>query len=248
MANQAAPIIEISGLRFQYRQSEFCLQIADLSVERESAVAMIGPSGSGKTSLLHLIAGILTPSEGRIVTDGQVVTALNEAERRRFRIRNLGLVFQEFELVEYLDLTENLLMTYRIHPDLELTDAVRGRARELLERVGLGPQRRRFIHQLSQGERQRVAICRALLPQADLLLADEPTGNLDPTVKTAVLDILFDEVKSRGVTLVTVTHDHGILERFDRVIDFQQFHAHPVSPERGGECGAEHGGAEMKRA
>jgi ABC-type lipoprotein export system ATPase subunit len=217
-------MIELEDLEFHYSEGGFQLRIHELTVERGSKVAVVGPSGSGKTTFLHLVAGISVPRAGRVVTSGVEVTALDDAARRAFRIRNIGLVFQEFELLEYLNVLDNILLPYRIDPVLRLDPGVRERAARLAERVGIGDKLGRFANQLSQGERQRVAVCRALLVEPALLLADEPTGNLDPANKGRVLDILVDHAEESGATLVLVTHDHDLLGRFQRVIDFREFH------------------------
>jgi putative ABC transport system ATP-binding protein len=190
---------------------------------------VIGPSGSGKTTLLHLVAGIATPDAGHIFTAGVEIGALGDAARRELRIRRIGLVFQEFELLEYLSVLDNILLPFRIHPALQLTRSVVQRARALAERVGIADKLSRLAPRLSHGERQRAAVCRALIAEPDLLLADEPTGNLDPTNKTRVLEILLDEAQRRNTTLLTVTHDHDLLGRFQRVIDFRDLFA-GVSP------------------
>jgi putative ABC transport system ATP-binding protein len=216
-------MIGLSDLRFRYAEGDFALHVPTLSVERGERVAVIGPSGSGKTTLLHLIAGIKSPSAGKVVTDGVDVTGLDDAGRRAFRIRRIGLVFQEFELLEYLSVLDNILLPYRINRALSLDRDVRQRAREVAQRVGIGDKLTRPATRLSQGEMQRVAVCRALIADPPLLLADEPTGNLDPTNTERVLDILFDAAVARGATLVTVTHEYDLLDRFDRVIDFKQF-------------------------
>jgi putative ABC transport system ATP-binding protein len=221
----STPVVRIRDLEFRYPEGEFRLRIPELDVEKAASLAFVGPSGSGKTTLLHLVAGIATPSSGRIETAGVDVAALSEAERRRFRIRNVGLVFQEFELLEYLSVLDNILLAYRIHPALELTPEVERAAREVSAEVGIGDKLSRYPSQLSQGERQRVAVCRAVLTKPSLLLADEPTGNLDPLNKGRVLDILFDYAKASGTTLLMVTHDRALLGRFEQAIDFQEFHA-----------------------
>ncbi|HSG81378.1 MAG TPA: ATP-binding cassette domain-containing protein [Gemmatimonadota bacterium] len=185
--------------------------------------ACIGPSGSGKTTLLNLIAGIITPQDGRVITNDVEVTGLSEDERRSFRITNIGLVFQEFELLEYLSVLDNILLPYRINPSLGLDPAVRERAVQLAGQMGIGDKLNRHPDRLSQGERQRVAVCRAVLPEPALLLTDEPTGNLDPANKGRVLELILDYAKSSGSTLLTVTHDHDLLPRFDRVIDIKEF-------------------------
>lgn len=217
------PVIEISDLEFRYGDGDFRLSIPGLAVPRGQSTAFIGPSGSGKTTLLNLIAGIALPRRGRIVSDGVEVTALAESERRSFRITRIGLIFQEFELLDYLSVQDNLLLPYRINASLRLTPEVRERARELAGQVGIGDKLPRHPRKLSQGERQRAAVCRAVLPRPALLLADEPTGNLDPANAGRVLDILFEHARRSEATLVAVTHDHALLDRFDRVVDFKEF-------------------------
>jgi putative ABC transport system ATP-binding protein len=149
---------------------------------------------------------------------------MGDSARRDFRIKNIGLVFQEFELLAYLSVYDNILLPYRINPAVRLDSSVRDKAAALAQGVGIGDKLRRFPDKLSQGERQRVAVCRALLTEPGVILADEPTGNLDPSNKDRVLDILFAYVRERGATMVTVTHDHDLLARFDRVIEFKEFY------------------------
>ncbi len=218
-------MIRLTDLEFRYREGDFALRIPELAVGRGERVAVIGPSGSGKTTLLHLIAGIATPADGCVETGGVDVTALDDAARRDFRIHRIGLVFQEFELLEYLSVLDNVLLPYRINPSLRLDAGVRRRATALAERVGIGDKLDRLATRLSHGEKQRAAVCRALVTEPELVLADEPTGNLDPGNKGRVLDILFDDADERGTTLLTVTHDRDLLDRFGRVIDFKSFHA-----------------------
>jgi putative ABC transport system ATP-binding protein len=218
-------VIAVERLEFRYAEGDFFLKIPTLQIERGETVAFIGPSGSGKTTLLNLIAGIALPRAGRITTGDVELTSLDDARRRNFRIRNIGLVFQEFELLEYLSVLDNILLPYRINPSMRLDGAVRERARQLATEVDIGDKVDRYATKLSQGEKQRVAVCRALLPQPSLLLADEPTGNLDPKNKGRVLDILFDYASRTGTTLITVTHDHDLIDRYGRVVDFREFHA-----------------------
>ena len=219
-------MIEISDLRFSYDESDFSLEIPRLTFAPGEQVAIVGPSGSGKTTLLNLIAGITTPQSGQVTTNYRHISELSDAARRDFRIANIGLVFQEFELLEYLNVLDNILLSYRINRTLRLDDKVRERAEAIARRVGISDKLTRHATRLSQGEKQRVAVCRALVVQPPLLLADEPTGNLDPLNKDRVLDILFDYARRNAATLVTVTHDHDLLDRFDRVIDFKDFYAH----------------------
>ncbi len=217
-------MIEIQDLDFRYAEGDFVLRVPQLAIERGSTVAMVGPSGCGKTTLLNLVAGITSPGGGVITTNDVEVTALTDQARRDFRIRSIGLVFQEFELLEYLNVLDNILLPYRINSALELASDVRDRAQRLAQDVGIADKLDRHPDKLSQGEKQRVAVCRALLTEPVLLLADEPTGNLDPGNKGRVLDILFDYAERSGATLVTVTHDLDLVDRFSRVVDFRQFH------------------------
>ena len=216
-------MIRIEDLGFSYGESDFRLRIPLLEVPRATSVAFIGPSGSGKTTLLNLLAGIVLPRSGRIETAEVEVSALGEGERRDFRAARVGLVFQEFELLPYLSVLDNILLPYRVNRSLRLDGEVRERAAFLAGQVGITDKLRRHPDRLSQGERQRVAVCRAVVTEPAVVLADEPTGNLDPANKGKVLDILFEFAKQSGATLATVTHDRDLLERFDRVVDFREF-------------------------
>jgi ABC-type lipoprotein export system ATPase subunit len=230
-----AEMVAIRDLDFRYREGEFRLRIPQLRVPAGETVAVIGPSGTGKTTLLNLIAGIVSPLGGQISVNAMQIAGLSETARRDYRIRNLGLVFQEFELLSYLNVLDNILLPFRINSALELTQDVKQRAVRLANEVGIADKLRRNVERLSQGERQRVAVCRALLTEPLLILADEPTGNLDPRNKGRVLDILFDYIEVHGTTLVTVTHDHDLLERFERVIEFSAFHSETGAGEFPGE-------------
>ncbi|MDH3935267.1 MAG: ATP-binding cassette domain-containing protein, partial [Gammaproteobacteria bacterium] len=154
---------------------------------------------------------------------GTEVSALADAARRDFRISTIGFVFQDFELLDYLNVLDNILHPYRITQALHLTAAVRARAESLAGQLGIADKLRRGVEQLSQGEKQRVAICRALLPGPQLVLADEATGNLDPHNKGHILELLFEAVAMHEATLLAVTHDHELLPQFDRVVDFNDF-------------------------
>ena len=216
-------MIRVDSLEFYYREGEFCLSVPELTVEKTEKVAVIGSSGSGKTTLLNLIAGIVTPIKGTVSVDDLKVSELTDAGRRDFRITSLGFVFQDFELLDYLNVMDNILHPYRITGALTLDKAVRERAGILAQQMGIGDKLKRPANDLSQGEKQRAAICRALLPQPKLLLADEATGNLDPDNKTRILELLSQSVADHDATLLAVTHDHDLLKRFDRVIDFKDF-------------------------
>jgi putative ABC transport system ATP-binding protein len=216
-------MIAINNLEFAYPTGNFFLHIPEFLVEKHEKVAVIGPSGTGKTTMLNLVAGIIVPGRGTISVNDTVVDQLNDARRRQFRITHIGFVFQDFELPDYLNVYDNILHPYRITKALHLDALVRQRARMLAEEMGIGDKLNRRANDLSQGEKQRAAICRALLPQPRLILADEATGNLDPENKTRILDLLFRAVEEHGTTLLAVTHDHELLKRFDRVVDFRDF-------------------------
>jgi putative ABC transport system ATP-binding protein len=216
-------MIAIKDLNFHYQTGNFSLSIDTLTVARNEKTAVIGPSGTGKTTLLNLIAGIMTPDQGVIDIKGTDVARLNDRARRRFRITSIGFVFQDFELLDYLNVLDNILHPYRITDALKLDAAVMAGAADLAAAMGIGYKLKRRATDLSQGEKQRAAICRALLPRPSLILADEATGNLDPENKTRILDLLFQAVDEQDTTLLAVTHDHELLERFEKVINFQDF-------------------------
>ena len=199
--------------------ADFELRVPELAIEAGERVACIGPRGCGKTTLVHLAAGILLPSSGEVRLDGESWGAASEGARRRRRVSGIGLVFQELELLEYLSVRENIRLPYDLHGALRIDGAVRARLDELARTLGLAPLLERHPAALSRGERGRVAACRALLPAPGLILADEPTANLDPDTAERVLTTLLADARERASTLVVVTHDHAHLDAFDRVID-----------------------------
>ena len=226
-------MIFIQDLHFHYPNSEFRLTVPEFAVSSGEKIAVVGPSGSGKTTLLNLLAGILSPRQGTIQVGETAVSSLADAGRRDFRISNIGFVFQDFELLDYLTVLDNILHPYRITGALKLSSKVRQRAVHLAEQMGISGHLKKHPGELSQGEKQRAAICRALLPNPSLILADEATGNLDPTNKNRILDLLFESVAAHDATLVAVTHDHELLPRFDRVVDFCEFQRGAGSKEFG---------------
>jgi putative ABC transport system ATP-binding protein len=220
--------ISVSDLRFRYSDdtsglTSFSLDVPRLEISKGERVAIIGPSGCGKSTLLALLTGVLVPRSGRVVVSATEVSDLSDSERRHFRITKMGLVFQSLALIEYLDVLDNILHCYRITNGLRLDAGVRSRARQLAADLGLEDKLRRPVGSLSQGERQRVSIGRALLSNPGVLLADEATGNLDPANKGRIIDLLFGQLERTNATLVAVTHDHELLPRFDRVLDFREF-------------------------
>lgn len=188
------------------------LKDVNVQIRKGESVAIVGRSGSGKTTLLGLLAGLDTPSEGRIDLDGQVISELDEDQRARLRAQRVGFIFQSFQLLPALTALENVMLP------LELA-GLKGagvKARELLERVGLGERLSHTPRQLSGGEQQRVAIARAFACNPSVLFADEPTGNLDNKTGETVSDLLMALNREQGTTLVMVTHDEQLARRCQR--------------------------------
>ena len=216
-------MIKINSLEFSYSDAGFQLSIPQLTIQETEKVAIIGPSGSGKTSLLKLISGIILPKVGTISINESTINHFSNSERRDYRITHIGFIFQDFELLEYLTVQDNILHPYRITRALKLDSDVRERANQLAQELGIQSKMKRLSNTLSQGEKQRTAICRAMLPKPKLILADEATGNLDPNNKVKILDALFRSADKHQATLIAVTHDHELLSHFDRVIDFKDY-------------------------
>jgi len=224
-------MITVSQLRFSYANpslnaSTFGLRVDALDVPQGSSIALVGPSGSGKTTLLSLIAGTLRAESGSISVNNHLVTDFNDSELGRFRIGNIGQVFQAFELLNYLSVTENVMLPWFISGNGDKA-AVRTRAVELLCGVGLHARLNSMPEELSQGEQQRLAVCRAMLNNPPVLLADEPTGNLDQENKQNVVDLLVEQAKNNNSTLLMVTHDESLLARFDSVLDMRSIAKKP---------------------
>lgn len=194
------------------------MRFAHFEVAEQESVVIVGPSGCGKTTLLKLLAGILLPFEGNLSVCGENLPELPFAGRQRFRIEKIGLVFQEFELLDYLTVRENVLLPYRISSAIQDRGQARERAEQLLDSAGIGALAERLPGEISQGERQRVALCRALVTQPGLILADEPTGSLDPENQARSVALLREKAAEAGAPLVMVTHDHEVISGFDRVI------------------------------
>ena len=220
-------MIDIRELTFSYRDQgsessrAFGMRIDEFVVPKQSSTALVGPSGSGKTTLLSLIAGTLRADSGSINVNSQAIAGFSDKELGLFRIRDVGQVFQTFELLNYLTVIENVMLPWFISARGRKTDA-RTRAAGLLREVGLESKRDARPGELSQGEQQRVAVCRAMLNNPPLLLADEPTGNLDQENKQNVVDLLVEQARSNNSTLLMVTHDESLLSRFDSVLDMSR--------------------------
>ena len=213
----------MENVGFSYRTGGFRLEIPDLEIQQGARVALVGPSGYGKTTLLHLIAGILIAQNGTVQVGGVDLNDYSERDLLDYRIATMGLIFQEFKLLEYLSVLDNILLPFRLNPILQMSPETRSKATELAGKVGLGKKLGRYPKHLSQGERQRVALCRALITGPSLLLCDEPTANLDPGNRDRILDLLFEYCQGQQASLVMVTHDPEVLHRFDRKIDVSAF-------------------------
>lgn len=200
--------------------SEAPLQILDdvsIAIERGSSLAIVGASGSGKSTLLSLLAGLDLPSSGDVILAGENLSALNEDQRASLRGREVGFVFQSFQLLGSLTALENVMLPLELHGRAD----ARERAGELLQRVGLEARRQHYPQQLSGGEQQRVAIARAFASEPSILFADEPTGNLDAATGERISDLLFTLNRERGTTLVLVTHDARLAARCQRAVQMQ---------------------------
>jgi len=218
-------MIIIENVQFSYPGSNFNFSINKLDIADGEKVAVTAPSGYGKTTFLNLISGILTPREGNIIIEDEIVNNFNDSKKRAFRISNIGFIFQDFELIEYLDLKDNIAFSHLLNPALKLNKDIEKKVIELAERFGLNDKLNRNVIKLSQGEKQRVAICRAILSSPRILLADEPTGNLDPENKENTVNELIEYSNNNNAILIMVTHDFSLLEKFDRTIDLGDFYA-----------------------
>ncbi len=208
-------IVEARGLTKQVSSPEGTLTILEdvtLIIEAGEAVAIVGASGSGKSTLLGLLAGLDLPSAGQVFLNGDDLAQLDEDGRAALRARTLGFVFQSFQLLPSLTALENVMLPL----ELAGADHARSEARALLERVGLAARAGHYPNQLSGGEQQRVAIARAFATGPKLLLADEPTGNLDTRTGARIIDLLFELNAEHGTTLVLVTHDVHLAARCGR--------------------------------
>jgi len=217
-------ILKAERLQKSYRMGATRVSVlkgVDLTVEPGQFVAVIGASGSGKSTLLHLLGGLDRPNEGTVSFDGQDLNRMRSWELNRFRNEMVGFVFQFYHLLDELDVLENVFLPTMVSRGivgwLGPRKVARARAMELLEQLGLQDRARHKPYQLSGGERQRVAIGRALMNEPRLLLADEPTGNLDSTTGNGILNVL-ERLHKAGQTIVMVTHDERVARRAQRVI------------------------------
>jgi putative ABC transport system ATP-binding protein len=217
----SSPAVKIENLRFGYPDGGFTLQVDELALDSGQHIALVGRSGCGKTTLANLIAGILVPRAGSVTVAGHPVSSLPDRERRAFRSSEVGFVFQDFALLDYLPVLGNLLLPYTINRAHTATPADRERALDIATSVGLADKLDRHPAQLSGGERQRLAVARALVTEPALVIADEPTGNLDRQTADEVIAELLS--RAGDATVIAITHDEGLLPRFDRTVDVSAF-------------------------
>ena len=213
--NDVAPVlIEARQASKQYRLERLTIDVlreVTLTVRKGERVSIMGASGAGKSTLLHLLGGLDRPTRGQVLFEGQDLYALSAGRRTEVRATRVGFVFQAYHLLPELDLVDNVLLPALSRPGaLRNMEALRARALGLLDRVGLKARAEHRPLELSGGEQQRVALARALMNQPDLLLADEPTGNLDSATGQQVLDYLFALVRESGHTLILVTHNDAV--------------------------------------
>lgn len=229
--NRLATFVSMRDLRKRYAEGDNQRIIfADLSLDigRGEFVALLGQSGCGKSTLLNLLGGIDLPDAGLIRIDNQIITALSEVERTHFRRRHVGFVFQFFNLIPTLTVEENLLLPLELNGPA--TPEQRDQALELLDTVGLGDRRNSFPERLSGGEQQRLAIARALAHHPSLLLADEPTGNLDAANGERILDLLLNLHRRTETTVIMVTHSREVSTRADRVLYLETGRIREIAP------------------
>jgi len=207
----------VANLNADSHGSLTILDNINFTILRAEAVAIVGPSGSGKSTLLGLLAGLDTPSSGKIYIDGLDIFSKDEDSRAAMRAQNMGFVFQSFQLLPSLTALENVSLPLEILGKAQPEQL----ALSVLERVGLSHRTRHYPHQLSGGEQQRVAIARAFAPQPKILLADEPTGNLDLRTGRNTIDLLFELNQEQGTTLILVTHDQQLASKCQRNIQLE---------------------------
>jgi putative ABC transport system ATP-binding protein len=211
------PIIELTDLDLRLGKGAVAVHIlkgATLSVERGRSVGIVGPSGSGKSTLLMVMAGLERVQNGRVRVAGADLNGLNEDELALFRGRRIGIVFQAFHLIPNMTAIENVAVPLELAGEANAF----GRAAEELAAVGLGARTKHYPAEMSGGEQQRVAIARALVARPEILIADEPTGNLDQATGKQIADLIFAKQAERGTTLVLVTHDVSLARRCERLV------------------------------
>lgn len=219
-------LIEVESLIFRWRSADLpCLCIESFRISRGERVFLFGPSGSGKSTLLALLGGVLTPDHGRVRVLDAELSSMKSRERDRFRVEHVGFIFQQFNLVPYLSVMQNVLLPCHFSPiraarAIEADGTPVEAARRLLESMHLGPTvQARPVTELSVGQQQRVAVARALIGRPELIIADEPTSSLDADTQQAFLELLLHECDRWTTTLLLVSHNRQLASYFDREVD-----------------------------
>lgn len=223
MPDASASGLHVSDLRFAYSGAAeaFRLHVPELRLAPGQALALAGPSGAGKSTLVRLLTGLLPPQGGQVRLGAADLAQLGPEQRRAFRLAHIGLVFQDFALLDYLTVAENILLPHQFRGLAGAT--ARAKARELVECLQISHHFDKRVSQLSQGERQRVAVARALVHEPQFLFADEPTASLDPTRGRIVVEMLLDYARRHAACLVMVTHDPQLLPLFDHTVRMEDF-------------------------
>jgi len=215
------PLLKITGLQKSYKspdgQINQVINVPEFELAHSSEVALIGRSGTGKSTFLNLICGILKPDEGEVLISGTSMTSLKESAKDRFRAVNIGYIFQTFNLLQNFTALENVMIGMRFAGKVDKKKAI-----EVLEKVGLADRLEYRPAQLSTGQQQRVALARALVNEPELVIADEPTGNLDPTLATTAMTLIRELCHENHAGLLVVSHDKDLISTFDRVDDLSK--------------------------
>ncbi len=216
-------MIKFSDVSKAYSQGQRKINVLEnvsFQLADEGSIALVGKSGSGKSTFLSLLAGLDSVDTGEIEIDGEKISALSEEKLTEFRSENIGIIFQDFNLIENFTALENVLLPLEV---LKISEPV-VKAMKMLELVGLANRASHFPKQLSGGERQRVAMARACVTNPKYILADEPSGNLDPDTGEAVMKILFDTAKELKQTFLLITHDHDLANQCDHIYEIENHH------------------------
>ena len=229
------PTVRVESLQFAWRAAQTILDISEFTLHAGERVFLFGPSGSGKSTLLGVISGVLQPNRGQVSVLGRDLTTMTASQRDAFRSDQLGIIFQMFNLLPYLSLVENVALPCRFSRNrrdrlLKNAPSIDEEARRLLTRLGLPDAvfDRRNVTELSVGQQQRVAAARALIGAPQLIIADEPTSSLDADARGSFIDLLSEECAKSNTSLLFVSHDLSLADRFDRSVDLSAINAAPV--------------------
>ena len=220
-------MIEFMGVTKKFTQASKDIHVLngiDFKLNDHGIIALVGKSGSGKSTFLSLVAGLDKPSAGNILIDGTDISGMDEVEMTKFRAANIGIIFQHFHLIENFTALENVMLPLEVQKD----NAVLEKAKKALTLVGLETRMDHFPHQLSGGEKQRVAIARAYVTNPKIILADEPSGNLDPETGEVVMDTLFKTARELNQTIILVTHDMDLAKKCDHQYEIKNHQIHKL--------------------